>query len=277
MDSTRKGMILSTVVHVAFFGVLLLIILLENLRSEPEPIILTLENPPSDAPQLQNTTQPAPAMPDVAPPKLPPVKKIEFPDIPDPQPDTPPPEPTPPPPPPTPTPPKPKPDTPKPKPDPAPEPPKQKTMSIEDFKKQHKIPEKTTTTKTVKPAPKSAPQLNVKDIEDSLQDIIDSIPASSAPSQAEMDALRAYVARLRSQIEIAWIKPELANAGDEWVEIVVTVLPNGKINGYKILKKNGSQAFLSSVDRAIANTRSIGPTPSGRTLPVRFTLRLREE
>ncbi len=267
MDSTRKGMVFSTVVHVAFFGVLLLIILLENLRSEPEPIILTLESPPSPDLVERVNEQPAQNLPDIAPPPMDEVKQPDFAEIPDPQPTPPPPAPTPPPP--APTPPKPKVEK---KPEPQPEP--VKPMSIDKFREQFKIPEQKTVTRKSTSTPRPAPQI---DIDDSLQKLLDSLPQTAPSSQAEKDALRAYIQRLHRQIEFAWRKPELATHGDEWVKIIVTVLPNGKIKGFRVDSKSCSAEFLRSVDAAIANTQSIGPTPNGQTLPVSFTMRLREE
>lgn len=272
MESTRKGMVISTIIHVGFFGVLVVLILLESLRSEPEPVVLELVSPPGQpAPP-----QPAPDLPDIAPPSVEAVKEVDFADIPEP----PPPEPTPAPPQPTPLPPVPTPETPKPKPEapkpePSPVPPQPQRININDFRKEHKVPSQPTT-RITRTAPRPAPRLDVSDITASLEAVLES-DNSERLSQAQQNALQAYVARLRQQIEIAWSKPALATAANEWVEIVITVQPNGRISGHRVTRKSASSAMLSSVISAVNNARSAGPTPDGRSHSVRFTLRLREE
>lgn len=265
MDNSRTGFIAAASLHIIVFVGLLLFIFLKPLRSEPEPIILTLESPPpSDSPQQP---QPDP-QPQIESPQLAPMEPVDIPDIPEP----PPPDPEP-----TPPEPAPKPSEPKPQPKPKPEPPKPqppRPMSIEDFRKQHGAP-KPTQQRTITRRPSApAPRVDVTGITRQMESLLENTNAAQA-TEAEQRALLAYVQRLRRQLELTWRKPQTASL-NEWLEVSITVLPNGQISGFKVIDKSCGREFLQSVSTAINTARPIGPTPTGETLVVRQPFRLTE-
>ncbi|WOO40664.1 TonB C-terminal domain-containing protein [Rubellicoccus peritrichatus] len=266
--NSRKGFVISSLLHAGFFGLLGLAILISQFRQEPEQIILTLESPPSDQPA---PSQPAPDVPTIDSPQINQIEPVDLPDIPDiPEPE-PEPEPEPvAPPPPAPAPPKDTPKPPEPEPEPAP-----KTMSFKDFQKQHGKPKKPTPRPTNTNTPKPAPRINVDNVTSALKQLMQDTSASNS-SEAEQKALLAYIQRLHRQIAIAWRKPDLASS-NEWAEVGITVASNGKITGHRVLRKQCGNVFLQSINDAIDRTRSVGPTPSGKTINVKYTFRLTDQ
>lgn len=259
MENSRQGFVLASVIHVGFFGALGLAIFLQQLKREPEPVVLTLVAPPPSAPMSEQPPSPEPE-PAIQTPQLEPMKPVDIPDIPEP----PPPEPPPP---------EPRPEPPSPKPEPKPEPKSAPRMSLEEFRRQHGAPPDTAT-RTVQPKPKRppAPRIDVSGVTSALEQILENSEAAQS-SEAEQRALLAYVQRLRRQLELTWQKPQTANP-NEWLEVSITVSPDGTISGFKIVSKNCGQEFIRSVSSAIQSARSIGPTPTGRTLVVRQPFRL---
>lgn len=267
--NSRKGFVIASLLHVGFFGFLALAIFISQFKKEPEPIILTLESPPSDqsTPQPQ---QPSPSLPSIATPQIDQSQPLDLPDIPDiPEPEPEPVAPTPPPP--TPTPQR---ETPKPKPEPEPEP-AQKVMSIKDFQKQHGKPKKPTPRPTRPSTVTPAPQIDVSNVTAALETLMQDSTASSS-TEAEQKLLLAYIQRLHRQIALAWRKPDVASP-NEWAEVGITVAANGRITAHRILNKKCGNAFLQSVNEAIKRTRSVGPTPSGKTINVKYTFRLTDQ
>lgn len=267
--NSRKGFVIASLLHVGVFGTLAVAVLVSHFKKDPEPIILTLESPPSDQPKPKQPENPSPNFPEINTPEVERIEQIDLPDIPD----IPQPEPvTPPPPAPAPIKATPKPTKPEPQPKPEPAP---KAMTMEQFRKLHGAPKKTTKRQSVPKPTKPTPRINVPDVTSALNDFLQDSSTSNS-SESEQKALLAYIHRLHRQIEIAWQKPDMAST-NEWAEVGITLAANGKITGFKVLRKKCGSVFLQSITEAINSTRSIGPTPSGKPISVKYTFRLTDQ
>ncbi len=264
--NTNRGFWGSLVVHVLFFGAVMLMILWNKLYSEPEPVVFELvETSPNPSPVVEDTPpspEPEPEEPAIDAPKIAPSAPVEIPDLNIPEPE---PEPTPPPPAPTPTP------TPTPTPQPKPKE-EPKTISAADFFKEHGKPTPTPP-KPVKPT--SAPKINV-DTSESLKRLLNDGARNNIQqaSPGEQQALMDFIARLRRQIELAWNKPD--GVADVFAVVSVTVQPNGTLRPVVLITPSGNRVFDSSIISAVQHARNIGGPPTGRAETINYTFRMVE-
>ncbi len=268
-QGTNKGFWASVFVHVLFFGALALMVAWDHFKpEEPEPVIFEMVEIPADAtpapPQPVEPDMPAIDAPDIAQPEA-----VEIPDLNIPEPEPEPVVETPPPPAPEPKPV----ETPKPKPEPKPEPkPQPKTISADDFFKQHGKPTPAPT-RTVKPTP--APKINV-DTSDSLERLLNDTSSIQSATPAQQKALLDYIAKLRRQIELAWNKPTAVAGSEAVARVRVTVQPNGSLNPVLLIQSSGSAAFDKSIMDAVKRARTIGAPPTGRAETINYTFRITE-
>lgn len=95
-------------------------------------------------------------------------------------------------------------------------------------------------------------------------------------SDAERARLTGYLNQFRTSIRAAWVIPDSVSDSGEWADIVVTIGADGRVQSVRIEKSQGSKAFLDSIRRAVMTARTPGPSPTGETIDVRYTLNLRD-
>lgn len=266
MSNERQSIVYSVMLHSVAIGILAFFIFVKPLKAEDQPVVLELVSLPEEMPQPpqpeQVTTPEAISIP-VVNPTLP----RDLPDIKIPEPEPEPVAPTPQPEPvaPKPEPVKPKVETPKPKPEPKveapkpkPEPQKPKPIDISKFRQEHgeRKPD----------APRPTPQRDVPNVGVKAPTAPDIKASPQQPTRSSNtvnpNLLEGYKARLKTAIELNWDKPT-AGAGTEWVDVRFRVYSNGSIGEVTILNRNGPEAFVQSVKRAIQSTLPIGPPPPG--------------
>lgn len=261
MSSDRQSIIASIVLHGIALGALALLIYLNPLQAEEEPVVLELVDLPPDMPDQAEPT-PEQAQPAVERVQINPALPREMPDIAIPEP-------------PAPTPPEPEPQrTPEPEPRPVvtpqpPKPPKPQMTNMTDFRKEHGVRRVDSPAPAPRRAPTPAPRINAPTV--SLENTTPSPPPSA--SNANADLIAKYYSRLKNAIELSWDKPS-AGSGSEWAEVSFRVFSNGSIGNIKIEDRNAPDAFVESVRQAIATTLPIGPPPSGMPKRVTITFRL---
>jgi TonB family protein len=154
--------------------------------------------------------------------------------------------------------------------------PKQKEpaiISYEEFSRNNPKPD---------PRPRvPAPRPRVSEVQIDVPDFTVSPsprPTTSHPqplSSAEISALKAYSAQLRSKIDAAWVKPAQLAGIRIVAEVVFEVSAAGRITGVRLRRSSGNAAFDQSVLAAFRNVGSAGSTPTGQahrfTLPFRMS------
>ncbi|GHC04976.1 energy transducer TonB [Cerasicoccus arenae] len=262
MNNNRQAFIASIVLHSIAIGLLALVIFINPIKAEEQPIVLELVILPDESPLTPAT--PAPPRLEVEKIQVNEIMPRDMPDInlPEPEPEpiveTPPPPPSPPV---TPPKPEPKPEVVK------PEPRKPQMVDLKDFLKDNKRRE-------TKPAPTpqhqvEAPKINIKP---DLSNLTSAQPSHTA--QAASPFLASYQQRLRNAVELNWNKPS-AGSGQETADVRFRVYPNGSIGEVTILRSNGPTAFVESIKQAVQSTISIGPRPSGWDGLMTITFRLK--
>lgn len=256
-NNTRNGFWSSLVVHALFFVLLGLMVAWKHFQKEPEPVIFEIVELPAEVPDQSQES--SPDLPAIESPDIAPAEHVKIPEL-----DMPEPEPTPPPPQPKPK----KTEQPKPKPKEQP-----KAMSAADFFKEHGKPKPT----PPKPRKVNAPRIELN-TKESLQRLLNDGASNQiqTASPEEQQALLAFIAKLRRQIEIAWNKPAVIE-GTQMVAVVrVTVQPNGSLNPMLLVTPSGSRLFDQSILSAVRNTRNIGGPPTGRAETINYTFKLTE-
>ena len=253
MKSEKQGLVGAIVIHVAFFTCIGLFLIFQNFFKPKPPEVLTLVSSPSqtNAKPIENSV----LVPKIEVAELPPIESKPLPEIPKAV-----------------EPPPPKPVVSKPKPKPILKPkPKTQKISAADFFKTHGKP-KVKTTKTVSRPKTVAPKLNVDKVTNSLDKLANSQTVSNSDAR-----LRNYLKQLQRQIELQWHRPQSFTGNTEWAEVKVNLAANGRILSFDIISKHGDAEFIRTVQQAVKNAHSIGPTPNGQPMAARFTFRLREE
>lgn len=269
--ASNKGIAFSVCLHLLFFGVLGLMVAWQHYhRPEPPHILELVALPPAEIEmpeQAEPQAEPTPEEMFLQAPQITPVERVDIPRI----------EPLPPePPPPPPPPPEPRPQpNPEPRPEPKPEP-QPEQVSAAQFFQQHGRP-------TPRPprqperTPSPAPRIDTSRIAEDLRNMLSSQDTRSASRSAQDQAdLLNYLQRLRRHIERAWVQPSLADQR-EWVEIEITVQRDGRLTGFRILRQEAGSALTQSIERAIRETRPIGPPPGNEPVTARFTFRLQHD
>lgn len=144
-------------------------------------------------------------------------------------------------------------------------------VSYEEFVKQHgqPTPQKP---KPATPKPVTVPRLNTK-FTANLRETVINIDASASLSDAELDALDRYIARLREALRRAWDKPtSLAENLATTVEFEIAA--NGRLTGVRITRGSGNSQFDQSVLGAFNTLGSAGATPDARPQQLRLTFRM---
>ena len=98
------------------------------------------------------------------------------------------------------------------------------------------------------------------------------LPRRTALSEA-LDA--AYKAKLKSNANLAWNRPEITNARLLEAKILYRIAPNGTIEWVQFEERSGNAILDHSAIAAARKTRSPGPTPSGKheTIRIRFVIK----
>ncbi len=209
------------------------------------------------------SASPFPAdLPPVQPPQPPSPPKPKPPKVVEPKPTPPKPKPKPPKvvrPKPKPTPPKvtPKPTPPKPKPTPPPP----KTVSFDQFKKDHKLPDPPTRKPTPTPTPRVA----------RIDSSRFSLPAPTlgdnpSPSTVPPSVLNAYLSQVQSKLDRVWKRlqesTDLGFGGE--ARLSFRVSSNGTILSARLSKQSGNKALDDLVMRVSRMVGNVGPPPGGK-------------
>lgn len=232
----------SVILHLVVLLGLLLATIVEAFKLKEKPHVFEMVDPPSEVSETQAST-PASQLPvDVPEVELPPVPQVDLPA----------PEPPP-------------------RQAPNPAPPKPKIISFEEFSRNNPKPD---------PKPRVAtPRLRVPEVQIDVPDFKVSpspTPTTSRPQQlssAQISALKAYSARLRSKIDAAWAKPAQLAGVPLVAEVVFEVSAAGRITGVRLRRSSGNAAFDQSVLAAFRKVTSAGATPTGQAHS--FTLSFR--
>jgi len=257
----RQGFILSVLFHLVVAGAALLLAIIQP-PEEKERVIFELVSAPP--PMTEIMTEPSVdfSMPEVRPP--PPPKTIP---VPEPEPELPKPLPV------VPV------AKPLPKPKPAeekkPEQPPSKTLSYEEFVKQHGAPRAPPPKKPAAPKPVNVPRLNTK-FTANIPDVVIHLDRLDNLSDAELSALDRYIARLKEALRRAWDKPR-ALAESLATAVEFDVAPNGRLSGVRVTEGSGNRQFDESVTRAFTILGNAGATPDGKVQQLRLTFRMTDE
>ncbi|MGF1453440.1 MAG: TonB C-terminal domain-containing protein [Opitutales bacterium] len=258
----KRSLIWAAVIHAVALLALILSAWLPSLSPpEPEPVVFELALDAPVAREIQTpAAPPSPPRPSIRAPEIPAPADIPLPPPPQPEPQPVEPPPIEPPP-----------------PEPASTPesvrkPEPKRVSYSDFIQSNPLPKPKP--EPAAPAHRPRPQLDTSAARERLEALEGSAAsAARASTNAEQAALSRYLDRLQARIEATWDKPPLAPGPS--AEIALTVLPDGRIVQVRLLRKDAPEAFVDSVIAAARNVPPIGPTPTGQSVPARFTFRLR--
>lgn len=224
----------SVILHIVILLALFLATLIEAIKPKEKAHVFEMVAAP--APQASAApAQPAPTLPDISLPDLAPV--------PEPVEQSAPPQPT---------------------------PPQPETISYEDFLKTNPIPEPRTT-----PSPPriTAPRIDVPKLVLTPQPS----PGDSSPrplTQQEKSALDTYNAKLRSRIDVAWLKPGNLAGVKIAAMVVFDVSPSGRVSNVRLQRGSGNASFDQSVLAAFRKLGPAGPTPTGRGHRLTMTFRM---
>lgn len=254
MTTDRQAFIASIALHGAALGLLAAFIFITPFPPEEQPVVLELvvlpdANPPTPAP--------APELPSLVQPEIAETPPRPLPDISIPEPE---PAPTP---------------APAPQPEPVaetPPPPQPRLMSMDDFRRQHDLPDQAKPRVPPRPAT-PAPRIDTSRVTANLSKLLTVSPAPANATTASPQLI-AYQQRLVQAIELRWNKPT-SGSGDEWAEARFSVGPDGRISNVRIIRSNGPAVFVDSVKNAITSATSVGPRPAGWSGDMTITFRLR--
>lgn len=260
--ANNKAWLNSLLVHLGFVGLMLLGLLWKLFEREPEPHIFELVAGPTAV-----ATQPAPAVtpqpveqpvvvpeiPRAAP--LPALPQVDTRPIPRPEP----PPPTPPPPP------------PQPARQATPPPPPPQQISIDEFRRDRNIPERTQQRPVQQPPSVEVPRIDASPILQDLQSNMVNISPADLQSLtvAQQSELNAYHDQIRSRLR-AVFRPNAPN-----LEAIAefTVQANGTVVIARIVQSSGDRVFDAAVLQAFRDMQSPGPPPGNRSYDFRITLR----
>lgn len=257
-EARRRGVIISTIVHAAFFALIMAGAWMTWFRKPtPEHVfeLVTLNVPATDTEAQPATVSPPPEEPVRLPrPETPPLKenRSQLEPMPDPPPALP-------------------------EEPPPPAEPETRPMTYEEFLRQHGRPEPAASTPPPPPRTREVPRIDASEITRALRETLaDTATRQRAArmSQAEQDALMAYIGQVRAHLNAAWRKP--ARAGGSNLEAVIrfTIEGDGRIVGVSVLQSSGNDLFDNSVLLAFREAGRVAPTPDGASKSIRLTFRM---
>lgn len=101
----------------------------------------------------------------------------------------------------------------------------------------------------------------------------EAVAAISQQSPSNQAALNAYFQRVKSAVRGAWSKP--AGLHDQLrVSVSFQVSADGRITGARVASSSGNSLFDQSVLAAFNRAGSVGPTPDGKSYPLRLEFRM---
>ncbi len=232
----------SVILHGVVLLALFLATIVEAFKPKEKPHVFEMVSPPAEQTSAAAPAPDTPPPPDVPLPDLPPVPEVATP-------------------------------VPQPKPQPKPSPPpKPKTISYEEFLKKNKLPDPKPRTMTPRPRV-TVPKIDVPKL------VVPSNPTASNPApdqltQQQMSALGTYSARLRSRIDVAWVKPASLAGVRIAATVVFDVSASGRITNVRLNPGSGNGSFDQSVLAAFRKISSAGPTPTGQSHSFSMTFRM---
>lgn len=255
----KQAMYISGAVHLAFFLLIGLTVLVKLFSKPPQDTAFVFEmvespNIPTAAPAIEQSPEPAIITPEVPKFEVRVRHSIEMPETPAPRPAPPAPV-------------VPKQPVPKPKPLTKPKPaPVVKPMTLEQFRQQHGKPKP-------RVAPRPAIQKNIDVPSVAVPTFESSPPRSPRPprNHASSQALdAAYKAKLKHHANLAWDRPQINNSRALEAKILYTIAPNGTIESVRFEQRSGNAVLDNSAIAAARLTKSPGPTPTGKREIIRI-------
>lgn len=234
----------SVILHAVVLLGLFLATIVEAFKPKEKPHVFEMVDAPAEQ-QTGAAAQPAPVLPDIPSPDLPPV-----PDLVEPVEQPPPPKPAP------------------------ATPPKPRITTMEDFIREHGAPKPRQPTRPTTPRPNiSVPQIDVPKL------VVPSNPSPSNPSpqqltSRQLNELASYGARVRSKLDVVWAKPANLAGVKIAATVVFDVSSSGRITNARLRPGSGNSAFDQSVLAAFRKVTSAGPTPSGQSHTFTMTFRM---
>ena len=240
---TKQSLVLSFIIHGGFIVFAVLFLILEVWLDRPEPVVFELVSPAAASPAIQDqpseTVEETPIDP-LEIPDAPPIQEApDIPDLPKPVVEPPPPKP-------------------KPKP---PEPEPIKKMSINDFRKDHKVPDRVQQVQPQKRKPVTAPKITSNVRKRLEQQVAETRIIGAEIGQVDSaDEIMRYLAELRRRAH-NYFRPSGSKLK---AEVHFRVSSTGAILSPRIASSSGVPAFDESALRAMQLVRSPGPPPGNQ-------------